>query len=315
MAWNFNLPRPAAYPRLRSPDGTIHHMPRRFDCLISGQFVLDITGNWDWVEDVGGYVLDATGYQYLSNGQVGSGSTVIDSGDVTQGGDFDNTTDPLTIVDFGGRYLLGHYWVGQTIQIGSEKLRVVTYYWPEITFERGVDGTTVSRHPDGETIWILLPTDSETLRYQIVARGQQGETETYLRDTLILENGQSPLTPSFDSGVFVYSSTRWTVATGYGIVPRVRLQVGLFGHQYDVFNFRALLAYHVGLSYPVATLRYSELIPVHADYTPPPGNPLSDWVPPFLRLRPCDSMSLITPPEKQNDEPGLHTMEITPVWL
>ncbi len=312
MAWYFNPPRPAAYPRLVSPDGTIHHMPRRYRCEISGQFLLDVSGNWSWSEDLDAWMLEQDGYEYVSNAQIGADTTTIGSGDVTQDGDFDNTTDPLTIADFAGRYTMGSYWQGLTIQIESEKLRISSYAWPSATFERGVDGTTPAAHQDGKTIWILLPSDSQTLRQQLLVRGQYDNQEAYLSDTLILLDWQNPLIPPEGSGLWVYGSQRWTLASGFGVIPRVRLYVGLTkGAQ---FNFYILLAYHVGADYPVAVKDYTELWPIHAAYDAIPGQPPGDWVPPFSRLKPCDAMALETPETLRQDK-GLHTAYIEPVWL
>lgn len=71
-----------------------------------------------------------------------------DSTDNTQGGDFNNTTDPLVVVDAVLNYTNITFTVGKLIRIENEILVVTDVTGNDVTFARGVSGTTTATHID-----------------------------------------------------------------------------------------------------------------------------------------------------------------------
>jgi len=71
-----------------------------------------------------------------------------DSTDDTAGGDFNNTTNPLTVVGFTTNYPNVSAVVGKLIRIQSEILRITAEVAGDVTFQRGASGTTNATHAD-----------------------------------------------------------------------------------------------------------------------------------------------------------------------
>lgn len=76
-----------------------------------------------------------------------------DSTDVTQGGDFSNVTDPLTIVDFTTNYPNCPATVGSLVRIENEILVITGVDGADITFARGVSNTAAATHADALAVY------------------------------------------------------------------------------------------------------------------------------------------------------------------
>lgn len=76
-----------------------------------------------------------------------------DSTDNTQGGDFDNTTSPLTVVDAVTNYPGCTFDVGALFRIESEILRVSAVDGDDVTFLRAQSGTTAAAHADATDVF------------------------------------------------------------------------------------------------------------------------------------------------------------------
>lgn len=87
-----------------------------------------------------------------------------DLGDDTQGGEWNNITDPLTVAITVGNYanLNGTFVVGDLILITNEYLRVTVIDGDNITFERGAGGSTVAAHGDAVNILTSAGTPAPT---------------------------------------------------------------------------------------------------------------------------------------------------------
>ncbi len=83
-------------------------------------------------------------------------SFTADSGDDTQGGEFNNTTDPLTVAISGANYpnLNGVLAVGDIVHIEAEYLRVTVVAGDNITFARGAEGSSAAAHADAVDIYM-----------------------------------------------------------------------------------------------------------------------------------------------------------------
>ncbi len=83
-------------------------------------------------------------------------SFTVDSGDDTQGGEFNNTTDPLTVDISGANYpnLNGVLAVGDIVHIDAEYLRVTVVAGDNITFARGAEGSSAAVHADAVDIYL-----------------------------------------------------------------------------------------------------------------------------------------------------------------
>ncbi len=79
-----------------------------------------------------------------------------DSTDNTQGGDFVPLTDPLVVVDAVTNYpnVFAAVVVGSLIRIGTEIMRVTDKGAADLTFQRGVSGTTTATHANAADIFI-----------------------------------------------------------------------------------------------------------------------------------------------------------------
>jgi hypothetical protein len=75
------------------------------------------------------------------------------SGNTTAGGDFNNTTDPLTVVNAVTTYGGVTFAVGVLIRIENEILRVSVVAGNNVTFLRGQSNTTTATHANGNTIF------------------------------------------------------------------------------------------------------------------------------------------------------------------
>jgi len=92
----------------------------------------------------------------------------VDSTDDTEGGNWNNTTDPLTVtmtsalypqIGVGGAVPLV---VGELIYIGTEYLRVTGIVSDDVTFERGAGGSTAATHADAQNISVSAATPAPT---------------------------------------------------------------------------------------------------------------------------------------------------------
>ncbi len=105
----------------------------------------DITG-------IGTNVVEAKGEQRFS--------FTVDSTDDTEGGLWDNTTDPLTVAMAAGQYpVIGvggtdPLVVGDVIHIDSEYLQVTVIAGNDVSFARGMFGSTVAVHADAVSIYL-----------------------------------------------------------------------------------------------------------------------------------------------------------------
>lgn len=78
-----------------------------------------------------------------------------DSTDNTQGGDFVPLTNPLVVVDAVTNYPgVFARAVGDLIRIGTEIMRITVKGAADMTFQRGVSGTTIATHADAADIFI-----------------------------------------------------------------------------------------------------------------------------------------------------------------
>ena len=77
-----------------------------------------------------------------------------DSLDNTAGGDFNNTTDPLTVIGAVTTYTNVTFTVGALIRIESEIMEVTAVVSNDVTFKRGVSGTTTATHADALDIFV-----------------------------------------------------------------------------------------------------------------------------------------------------------------
>ncbi len=76
-----------------------------------------------------------------------------DGTDNTQGGDFNNTTDPLTLATFTTDYAnVTPVAIGDLIAIESEIMVISAVSGTSRTFIRGVSGTTAATHADGQNV-------------------------------------------------------------------------------------------------------------------------------------------------------------------
>jgi hypothetical protein len=76
-----------------------------------------------------------------------------DSTEVTAGGDWNNVTSPLTVVDAVTDYPAITFAVGKLIRIGTEILRVTAIAGADVTFARAQLGTVNAVHADGVAIF------------------------------------------------------------------------------------------------------------------------------------------------------------------
>ena len=88
------------------------------------------------------------------------------SGDKTQGADFTNTTNPLTITAAVTNYPLISFASGLLIDIGSEFMEVTTVSGNDVTFARGVLETQVASHADG--VQVSTSNDNELSILQLI---------------------------------------------------------------------------------------------------------------------------------------------------
>lgn len=76
-----------------------------------------------------------------------------DTTDNTQGSDFDNVTDELTVADFVTNYPNTTVAVGLLLRIQTEILLMTAVDGNDVTFARGVSGTTTATHADAEDVY------------------------------------------------------------------------------------------------------------------------------------------------------------------
>jgi len=76
----------------------------------------------------------------------------IDTGETTQGGDFNNTSSPLTVTNAVTNYTAIDFQVGYLLKIESEILEVQQVSGNDVTFLRGVADTTIASHANSTTI-------------------------------------------------------------------------------------------------------------------------------------------------------------------
>ena len=76
-----------------------------------------------------------------------------DTGDDSQGGDFTNTTAPLTVVDFTTNYSSSPATVGLLYRLENEIMRITAVNGADVTFARGVSGTTAASHADAVDLY------------------------------------------------------------------------------------------------------------------------------------------------------------------
>ena len=76
-----------------------------------------------------------------------------DTTEVTAGGDWNNLTNPLTVVDAVIDYPAITFTVGKYLRIGTEVLRVTVVAGNDVTFARGQFGTTIAVHADAAVIF------------------------------------------------------------------------------------------------------------------------------------------------------------------
>jgi hypothetical protein len=77
-----------------------------------------------------------------------------DSTDNTANGDFNNTTNPLTVAGAVARYANCTLAEGEIIRVQNEMMRVTDNDGTDVTFKRGVSGTTVATHADALDIFV-----------------------------------------------------------------------------------------------------------------------------------------------------------------
>lgn len=77
-----------------------------------------------------------------------------DSTDDTANGDFNNTTNPLEVVDAVTRYANITFEEGMLLRIQNEILRVTEVDGDNVTFKRGVSGTTNATHANGQDMFV-----------------------------------------------------------------------------------------------------------------------------------------------------------------
>lgn len=77
-----------------------------------------------------------------------------DSTDDTANGDFNNTTNPLEVVDAVTRYTNITFEEGMLIRIQNEILRVTEVSGDDVTFARSVSGTTNATHANGQNMFV-----------------------------------------------------------------------------------------------------------------------------------------------------------------
>ncbi len=144
-----------------------------------------------------------TGYGLnLTGGTVSASAT-----DQTQGNDFNNTTDPLTLATFATDYTtvvtkLGI--VGERIIIESEIIRITAIAGNSYTFSRGSDGTTTATHANSIDVKTFNATKNDLAviragtseRIAIGAQGMGADFTTILLEsgTLLLGTGLSVVT-------------------------------------------------------------------------------------------------------------------------
>ena len=91
-----------------------------------------------------------------------------DAGDDTEGGNWNNVTDPLTVAMPSGTYPnIGvgggsALVVGALVYIGTEYLRVTGIVTNDVTFERGAGGSTAATHADAQNIFTSAATPAPT---------------------------------------------------------------------------------------------------------------------------------------------------------
>jgi hypothetical protein len=91
------------------------------------------------------------------SGQPANGETVtfngVDTTNNTQGGDFNNVTDPLTVVNAVVNYPSCSFAAGKFFRIASEIIKVTLVAGNDVTFARAQQGTAVAAHANGLDIF------------------------------------------------------------------------------------------------------------------------------------------------------------------
>ena len=118
----------------------------------------------------------------------------VDSTDDTEGGNWNNVTDPLTVamgvvayptIGQGGANPLV---VGDLIYIDTELLRVTGIVGDDVTFERGVRGSIIATHADAVDIFTSFNVFTSPGQYiaQVVGRfsGKTHRTQRFLIEVL-----------------------------------------------------------------------------------------------------------------------------------
>ncbi len=77
-----------------------------------------------------------------------------DSTDDTANDNFNNITNPLVVGDAVANYPECDLSVGMLVRIQNEILRVTANDGTDVTFQRGVSGTTTATHADGQNIYV-----------------------------------------------------------------------------------------------------------------------------------------------------------------
>lgn len=85
-----------------------------------------------------------------------------DSLDDTAKGDFNNTTDALTVLGAVVTYSNITFTPGLFIKIGTEIMEVTSVDGNDVIFDRGVFGTTTATHADGTAIFTTVITDTDS---------------------------------------------------------------------------------------------------------------------------------------------------------
>lgn len=151
--------------------------------VVIGEEVVQARAQWDSITAISirpykGRTVSINGekVQIPSGGNaVATTSTLIDasgvpvlttnSTEVTAGGDFNNTTDPLTVIGAVVTYPAITFVSGKYIKIGTEILKVTLVAGNDVTFARGQFGTTIAVHANGVTIFVETSTVVTTLYY------------------------------------------------------------------------------------------------------------------------------------------------------
>ncbi len=94
----------------------------------------------------------------------------VDTGHDAQGGDFANTTDPLTVTGAKTNYPSAQFLPGRLYKLDSELLEVTAVSGNDVTFARGVCDTTPASHADGTDLYRFMDADDEVRRLVVAAR-------------------------------------------------------------------------------------------------------------------------------------------------